>query len=130
MTRWTRLLALVAGGSIAAQGIWAFVSPRSFYDVLATFEPYNAHFLRDIGAAMFGVGIAGIVGALHPRALVAGLAGLGGFQAVHVVSHVIDRDRGGNPGIDIPMFSILAVLTLAALLSELRGGPYVPEHRA
>ena len=130
MNRWTRLLALVVGGSIAAQGLWAFLSPRSFYDVLATFEPYNAHFLRDVGSAMFGVGVAGVVAALQPRALVAGLAGLSGFQAVHVVSHVIDRDRGGNPGLDIPMFSILAVLTIAALISELRGGPYVPEHRA
>lgn len=120
MDRWTRLLALVVGGSIAAQGLWAFLSPRSFYDVLATFEPYNAHFLRDIGSAMFGVGVAAVVAALHSRPLVAGLAGLGAFQAIHVVSHVIDRDRGGNPGFDIPAFTILAALTLAALVSELR----------
>lgn len=120
MDRWTRLLALVVGGSIAAQGLWAFSSPRSFYDVLATFEPYNAHFLRDIGSAMFGVGVAAVVAALHPRALVAGLAGLSAFQAVHVVSHVIDRDHGGNPGVDIPVFTVLAVLTLAALITELR----------
>lgn len=122
MDRWTRLLALVAGGAIASQGLWAFLSPRTFYDVLATFEPYNPHFVRDIGSAMFGVGVAGVVAALHPRALVAGLAGLGAFQAVHVVSHVIDRDRGGNPGFDIPAFTILAALTLAALVVELRGG--------
>lgn len=120
MDPWTRLLALVVGGSIAAQGLWAFLSPRSFYDVLATFEPYNAHFLRDIGSAMFGVGVAAVVAALHPRPLVAGLAGLGAFQAVHVVSHVIDRDRGGNPGFDIPAFAVLAALTLAALAAELR----------
>lgn len=120
MDPWTRLLALVVGGSIAAQGLWAFLSPRSFYDVLATFEPYNAHFLRDIGSAMFGVGVAAVVAALHPRPLVAGLAGLGAFQAVHVVSHVIDRDRGGNPRFDIPAFAVLAALTLAALAAELR----------
>lgn len=120
MNRWTRLLTLVVGGVFAVQGLWAFVSPRSFYDTLATFEPFNAHFLRDIGAAMVGVGTAAVVSALHPRALVAGLAGLSAFQVVHVVSHVVDRDRGGNPGLDIPMFAILAVLTVAALVVELR----------
>lgn len=120
MTRWTRLFALVVGASFATQGLWAFLSPRSFFDVLATFEPYNAHFLRDIGAGMLGVGTAGVVAALRPRALVAGLAGLTAFQAVHVLAHVIDRDRGGNPGLDIPMFAILAVLTAAALVVELR----------
>lgn len=128
MNRWTRLFALVVGATFAAQGLWAFLSPRSFYDVLATFEPYNAHFLRDIGAGMVGVGTAGVVAALHPRALVAGLAGLTAFQVVHVLAHVIDRDRGGNPGLDIPMFAILAVLTTAALVSELRAdrGPERP----
>jgi hypothetical protein len=120
VNRWTRLFALVVGATFAAQGLWAFLSPRSFFDVLATFEPYNAHFVRDIGAGMFGVGTAGVVAALHPRALVAGLAGLTAFQAVHVLGHVIDRDRGGNPGVDIPMFAVLAVVTAAALVSELR----------
>ncbi len=130
MNRWTHLLTLVLGVAVAAQGLWAFASPRSFFDVLATFEPYNAHFVRDIGSAMFGVGVAAVVAAVQPRALVAGLSGLSAFQVVHVVSHVIDRDRGGNPGFDIPAFTILAVVTVAALVSELRAGAYVPEHRA
>lgn len=123
MSRWTRPFALVVGATVAAQGLWAFIAPRSFFDVLATFEPYNAHFVRDIGAGMFGVGTAGFVAALHPRPLVAGLSGLTAFQAVHVLAHVIDRDRGGNPGFDIPMFAVLAVLTGVALFSELRSTP-------
>lgn len=122
MNRWTRLLSIVVGTSIAAQGLWAFLSPRSFYDVLATFEPFNPHFLRDIGAAQIGVGTAGIVAALHPRPLVAGLAGLSAFQVVHVVSHVVDHDRGGNPAVDIPGLAVLALVTVAALVVELRSG--------
>ncbi len=120
VNRWTRLLALAVGATFAAQGLWAFLSPRSFFDALATFEPYNPHVLRGIGAGLLGVGTAGAVAALHPRALVAGLSGLAAFQIVHVLSHVIDRDRGGNPGLDIPVFALLAALTAAALVSELR----------
>jgi hypothetical protein len=37
-------------------GAWAFVFPRSFYDHVATFEPYNRDFLHDIGAFTIGLG--------------------------------------------------------------------------
>jgi hypothetical protein len=119
-TSWTRLVAIVVGATLVIQGAWAFLGPRSFYDTLATFEPYHPHFLRDIGTALIGVGTAALVAALHPRALVAGLAGLTAFQVLHVASHVIDRDHGGNPAVDIPLFSLLALLTAAALVVELR----------
>ena len=115
-----RLFTGVIGAFIVLQGAWAFIDPRSFYDTLATFEPYHPHFLRDIGAAEIGVGVAALVSALHPRAIVAGLAGLTAFQVPHVFSHVIDIDNGGNPGLDIPAFSFLAVLTAAALVVALR----------
>lgn len=29
-------------------GVWAFAAPRSFYEVIATFPPYNVHFLHDV----------------------------------------------------------------------------------
>lgn len=108
------------GAVIALQGLWAFLAPRSFYDALATFPPYNSHFLRDIGAIQVGVGVAGVVGALPVRAVVAGLAGLVAFQVPHVVSHAIDRDAGGRPGFDIPALSLLALLTVVALVLALR----------
>jgi hypothetical protein len=122
-SRWTRLLVLVIGVSVAAQGVWAFASPRSFYDTLATFEPYNAHFLRDIGSAQIAIGAAAVVSVLHPRAIIAGLTGLVVFQVVHVASHVVDRDQGGNPGFDIPALTVLALITAAALIVELRPRP-------
>lgn len=115
-----RLFTGVIGAFFALQGAWAFLDPRSFYDTLATFEPYHPHFLRDIGTAEIGVGVAALVSVLHPRAIVAGLAGLTAFQVLHVVSHVIDIDNGGNPSFDIPALSLLAVLTAAALLVTLR----------
>ena len=125
--RTLRLLAASIGGLIALQGIWAFVAPRSFFDALATFEPFNEHFIRDIGSFQIGIGVAGVVGALRTRAVVVGLAGLATFQAVHVVSHVIDRDAGGRPGFDIPAFGALAALTVAALVMAVRQGPDDPD---
>jgi len=89
VSRWSapRLWCAVVGGLFAAQGVWAFLAPRSFYDTLATFEPFNAHFIRDVGTIQVGVGVAGVVGALRTRGLVVGLAGLAAFQVLHVVSH-------------------------------------------
>jgi hypothetical protein len=116
-----RLLGLAIGALIAAQGVWAFVAPRSFFDTLATFDPYNAHFIRDIGTIQVGVGVAGVVGASRrATGVVAGLAGLAAFQVLHVVSHAVDHDKGGRPGFDIPALSSLALLTTAALVAAVR----------
>jgi hypothetical protein len=120
--RTQRLLSASIGVVIGLQGVWAFVAPRSFFDALATFEPFNAHFIRDIGALQIGVGAAGVIGALRTRAVVVGLAGLATFQAVHVLSHVIDRDAGGRPGFDIPALGALAALTVVALVMAVRQG--------
>jgi hypothetical protein len=32
------------------------VDPRSFFTALAAFEPYNQHFIQDIGAFQIGLG--------------------------------------------------------------------------
>jgi hypothetical protein len=37
-------------------GASAFAAFRSFYDNIATFQPYNRHFLHDIGAFTIGLG--------------------------------------------------------------------------
>ncbi|MEY2449011.1 MAG: hypothetical protein QOH79_2487 [Acidimicrobiaceae bacterium] len=111
-----RLLCVSIGGFFALQGVWAFVAPRSWFDALATFEPFNEHFVHDIGTFQMGIGVAAVVSAFRVKAIVAGLAGLATFQVLHVVSHVIDRDSGGRPGFDIPSLSILTILTVIALI--------------
>jgi hypothetical protein len=118
--RMVRMFAAVVGGALAAQGVWAFVAPRSFFDTLATFEPYNAHFIRDIGAFSLGIGVAGLVSALRTRPVVVGLTGLSVFQGVHVLSHIVDRHAGGRPGVDIPALGLLAALTVAVLVIAVR----------
>jgi hypothetical protein len=85
----------LAGVLQVVSGAWAFFAPRSFYDTIATFPPYNVHFLHDIGAFLLGLGAA-LLAALVWRDVVFVVL-LGGTVAAgfHWVSHVLDRDHGG-----------------------------------
>jgi hypothetical protein len=93
-------------------GIWPFFGPRSFYDALAEFPPYNPHFLHDIGAFQIGLG-ATLALALWRRqdALLAALGGAGIGAAFHAVAHIRDHDLGGSDG-DWVAHAVLAALLL------------------
>lgn len=109
-------IANVAGTGLLAFGLWAMIDPQSFFDALATFEPYNKHLIQDLGAFQIGLG-AVLLLAAWPRvddALIVALAGVGIGMVAHVVSHVIGHDLGGTPEVDIPFFALLGGLLLAA----------------
>lgn len=99
----------------AGTGLWAFASPQSFYDLIATYPPYHAHFIRDIGAFLLGLGAA-MIAALVWRD-VAFVVLLGGSLAAgfHWVSHMIDRHHGGT-GVDPLLTGGFALLLLAGLV--------------
>lgn len=115
MNRSTLLTALTALGaaSFIGFGLWAFIGPRSFFDQLATFEPYNVHLIHDIGAFQVGIG-ATLAAALWRRsdAIFAALAGAGIGSAFHAVAHLRDHDLGGKDS-DVFVFGLSAVLFLA-----------------
>ena len=110
-----RIIAMVAGVAFVALGAWAMVAPRSFFDAVATFEPYNRHFLQDIGAFQVGLGAVLLLAALPGRAdgLALALLGVGIGATFHFISHIVGRDLGGTPETDIPVFGALALLLLA-----------------
>jgi len=117
MRRWLPRAVAAAGGiGFVGFGAWAMVSPSSFFEALARFEPYNQHFIQDIGAFQLGLGAVLLLAVAMPRAdvLAAALLGTGLGAALHVVSHVIGMDLGGTPAIDLPVFGALAVLLLIA----------------
>lgn len=99
-----------------ALGLWAMVDPRSFFERVALFEPYNQHFLQDLGAFQIGLGAVLLLAGLrtHLDALTVSLIGVGIGGAIHAVSHVIGVDLGGRPAIDIPVFGGLAAVLLVA----------------
>jgi hypothetical protein len=51
------VVAIPVGLQFAVVGVWAMVDPRSFFDKLATFQPYNQHLLQDLGAFQVGLGV-------------------------------------------------------------------------
>jgi hypothetical protein len=108
-----------------ALGVWALLSPDSFFVALATFEPYNRHFLQDVGAFQAGLGVVLLLAGLPARAdgLTVALVGAGTGTALHAVSHAAGRELGGVPERDIPALTALAILLLAAGLLRWRRGP-------
>ncbi len=121
-------VAILVGLQFVALGAWAMLAPRSFFETVALFEPYNQHFLQDVGAFQVGLGAVLLLAAIGSGAdaLTVALAGVGVGAALHAVSHIIGRELGGKPETDIPVIVAIAVLTLAAAIvrwSSLRGRP-------
>ena len=116
-TRFTTIVLWLAGLFFLLPGIWAFVAPHSFYDQLATFAPYNRHLVHDVGAFQIGIGAALLLATWWDDAKFVVLAGAAAGASVHLISHVIDRDHGGQ-STDVPIFSVLAVLLLAAAIAR------------
>lgn len=114
-SRFPRLVATLVGSILVVSGLWAMVAPASFFEAAATFEPYNRHFIQDLGAFQIGLGVV-LWLALVPRpdALAVTLVGVGIGSAAHTVSHAIGHDLGGNPIVDIPTWVILTVVLLVA----------------
>lgn len=111
-----RVVAILGGVGFVALGVWALVDPQSFFEALARFEPYNQHFLQDIGAFQVGLGVVLLLAGLSVRAdgLTGALVGVGVAAALHTISHIAGRDLGGAPERDIPVFAAMAVTLLAA----------------
>ncbi|HEV7886965.1 MAG TPA: hypothetical protein VGO92_05365 [Acidimicrobiales bacterium] len=94
--RLVRLVAWVGVAFFFFFGLWAFFDPASFFDKVAIFPPYNAHFLHDAGAFQIGLGTSLLLGLLGWGGLGTALGGAGLGSVVHVIAHVIDRDQGGR----------------------------------
>jgi hypothetical protein len=116
------VLAFVGGTFTFVLGIWAFVSPSSFYDALATYPPYNRHFLHDIGAFQAGLGAALLATLVLRDALFAGLAGFAVGSVLHAAAHAIDAGTGGrstDPWL-LGAFAAMMVVALVLRARELR----------
>lgn len=120
--RLTRALGVVGGAFFLAFGVWAMVGPESFFDQVAEFQPYNQHFVQDIGAFQIGLGAVLLLAALPAGAdaLAVALVGVGVGSAAHVVSHLVGHELGGKPEVDIPLFAVLTVVLMAGGLTRWR----------
>ena len=119
MARLVRPVAVLLGVAMVANGVWALVDPRSFYDQLATYPPYNQHLFHDVGAFTIGLGAAVLLAFVIRDALLLGLSTLSVGAAFHAISHIIDRDLGGR-STDPVALSLFALVVIAAALLRAR----------
>ena len=108
-----RPLVLVAGLVLLVSGLWALLAPDSFYAVVATYPPYNRHLVHDLGAFLLGLGATLGLALAFSDALLVALSGNAVAGAAHFVSHVVDREFGGQPS--DPLTIGLFALPLVAL---------------
>ena len=118
-TAGTRAVALIGLAFWVVFGTWAFAAPASFYDAVAAYPPFNAHFLRDAGAFMLGLGGGLAAGLWWRDALAAALAGSGVAAVFHTAGHVIDRELGGSLG-DTLGLAVLALALVVAAAAQRR----------
>ncbi|WP_219469642.1 hypothetical protein [Nonomuraea rhizosphaerae] len=100
-------------------GVWAFGWPQSFYDLVAHYPPFNLHLFHDAGAFQLGIAAALIGGLFWQDALFVGLLAGAVGTVVHAVSHIIDKNLGGNPS-DPWTLSLLALVVVSALIVRVR----------
>ncbi|MEX1044028.1 MAG: hypothetical protein WD020_05270, partial [Acidimicrobiia bacterium] len=104
--------AAVGGFFFLGFGLWAMAGPESFFDAMAVFDPYNQHFVQDIGAFQIGLGAVLVLArfAGSADALAVSLVGVGIGSLAHAVSHLMGSDLGGTPAVDIPTFLVIGLL--------------------
>lgn len=115
-----RVIVVLVGVFLVGLGLWALLSPTTFYSTIALFQPYNQHFLHDVGAFQVGLGTAMLLTQLWEDSLLVVLAGTATGATLHFASHVVDRSLGGHPATDLPFLGGLALLLVAAWALRLR----------
>jgi hypothetical protein len=114
-----RVTWVLAVAFFVVTGLWPLVSPDTFFDALVAFPPYNAHLMRDIGVFTLGPAGALLAAVRFNDTLLVALIGASTAAIAHVVSHVVDSDKGGNPT-DIPLLAVLAAILLAGTAVRMR----------
>jgi hypothetical protein len=117
-----------AAASFLVTGFWPFFDPLSFYEDVADFPPYNAHFLHDVGAFQVGLGAVLVFALIWPRdAILVALAGTGVAALFHFVAHIEDEELGGNAAQTLSLGLMAALLLGGAVWqwTRTRGKPAI-----
>jgi hypothetical protein len=102
-------------------GVWSAIDPRSFYDAVGPFAPYNSHYIRDAASAMQGsLGLAMAIAVVR-RSWRVGVLGYAAIQfTFHSINHLVDigdADPKSTGVVDFVTLGISAA-TLAWLLTR------------
>ena len=100
-----------------ALGLAAFFVPRGFYDAVATFPPFNDHFLRDIGSFYLPLGVVMVIAAGRRGWRVPVLAFAVGHHALHTLSHLIDAEDAEEAHVGV--LTVVGIFALTVLFAWL-----------
>jgi hypothetical protein len=102
----------VLGVAEVLLGLWMAIAPRSFFDTLGAFGPYNEHYVRDAATFTLALGIVALLAVRRPSWWPAALA-LGAAQfALHAVNHIVDAGKADKLAAGIFDAVSLAVVAL------------------
>lgn len=107
-----RPLLIVAGVYHLGLGLFQFAAPRQFYDAVATFPPYNAHFLRDVASIFLATGIVLLIAAARRSWQVPVLSLVVIQYAIHVIAHIVDFGKADTTGVASASLVSLAIIGL------------------
>lgn len=125
MQRWRvpiRIALVGIGVYYLVFGVWALAQPESFYGQIASFSPFNVHFLHDAGAFQIGLGLALILVVLLADPILAVVLAVGVASLLHVVAHIIDVNLGGQPARDIAALATLTAVLAVVAVARVAGG--------
>ena len=109
---------LVAGLLAVGAGVWALAAPGSFA-AYTDFQPYNEHFVHDIGAFQLGIGVTLLFALAWRDGPALALAGFLVGNTMHAVNHWVDLGLGGHAR-DPWVFLALSLVVGVALVLRLR----------
>lgn len=96
-------------------GVWALTAPDSFAGY-TEFQPYNEHFVHDIGAFQLGIGVTLLFSLAWRDGPAVALAGFLAGNTVHAVNHWVDLDLGGHAQDPWLLLALSVVLGVALVL--------------
>jgi hypothetical protein len=114
-----RLLVGLFGLYTVGLGMWALLSPLSFYTTIVLFPPYNQHLTHDAGAFFAGLGVALLLALVCRDAILTALGASSAAAVFHTVSHIMDLSLGGRPD-DLEWVGGFAVVLLVLTAVRLR----------
>jgi uncharacterized membrane protein len=116
----SRVIAVMIGAFYMLTGVWSFLSPMSFFNIIAAFAPPNIHLLHDLGAFQVGLGLILVVPVALRAPLRAPLIAVLVASVLHVFAHVEDISLGGHPTTDLSVLTLMCVALAVALVMEMR----------
>lgn len=121
---WVRIGAIVLGAPNALAGLWAVLTPRSWFDtfpgwdprLVAAEPPYNAHLANDAGAGLLAAGVVLSVaaGLGDRRSMTVGLIGFATFAIPHAAYHTLHPSPGLSTAENVQNVAVLAATVLVA----------------